>query len=136
MIIERFKRIFKGDYPKDDQALVEKLAGSINSGFETLYNAMTRNISLSDNIACTVKKLTTKVTSTGIPTSTLSFKIDTVGQIKGISVIRAVNLTTSTTYVSSHPFLTFDQNNTTVTVTHITGLPVDNTFELTVIAWA
>lgn len=136
MIIERFKRIFKGDYPKDQQELVERLSGSINSGFETLHNAMNRNVSISDNIACTVKKVSTKVTSAGIPTSTLSFKIDTTGQIKGITVIRAVNLTNSTTYVNSQPFITFSQNNTTVTIDHITGLPVDNNFELTLIAWA
>lgn len=136
MFLEKFKRIFKGDYPKDQQDLVEKLSGSINSGFENLYNAMSRNIDISNNIACTVKKISTKVSSAGIPTSTLSFKIDTTGQIKGISVIRAVNLTNSTTYVSSHPFLTFSQDGSTVTVSHIAGLPVDNNFELTVICWA
>lgn len=136
MLLDRFRRIFKGDYPKDDQELVEKLAGSINNGFEVLYNAMNRNVSLDHNIACTVKKITTKVSSAGVPTSTLSFKVDTTGQIKGISVIRASNLTNSTTYVTSHPFLTFSQDGSNVTVSHIAGLPVDNNFELTVIAWA
>jgi hypothetical protein len=136
MNLNRFKRIFKGDYPQEQQPLVEKLASSINIGFESLYNAMARNVSISDNIACTVKKLSTAVDSAGIPTSTLSFKTDVLGQVKGISVIRATNLTNSTVYVTSHPFLTYSQDNTTVTILHIAGLPVSNTFELTIVAWA
>lgn len=136
MLIDKFKRIFKTDYPTEQQALVEKLATTINTGFETLYNAAARNLSISDNIACTVKKITTKVTAAGIPTSTLSFKIDTTGQIKGITVIRAVNLTNSSTYVTSNPFINYSQDNTTINISQISGLPINNTFELTVIAWA
>jgi hypothetical protein len=136
MLLDRFRRIFKGDYPKENQELVEKLAGSINNGFEVLYNATNKNLSLDHNIACTVKKISTKVTSAGVPTSTLSFKVDTAGQIKGISVIRATNLTNSSTYVTSHPFITFSQDGSNVTVSHISGLPVSNEFELTVVAWA
>lgn len=131
-----FKRIFKTDYPQDQQSLVEKLAATINNGFEVIYNAMAKNVSLSDNLACTVKVLQVKVDASGTPTSDLSFKIDTVGQIKGIDVIRAENQTNSTVYVTSHPFMSFTQNDTTVTITNIKGLPVNNTFNITIIAWA
>lgn len=131
-----FKRIFKTDYPQDQQNLVEKLSLTINNGFETLYNAMANNVSIGDNIACTVKTITTAVNSTGTPTSTLSFQISTTGQIKGISVIRADNQTKSTVYPNSHPFISFSQNDKVVTINNITGLPVNNTFNLTIIAWA
>jgi chloramphenicol O-acetyltransferase len=116
--------------------LVEKLSLTVNNGFEVVYNAMARNVSLADNIACTIKVLNVRVDSSGTPTSSLSFKIDTVGQIKGIEVIRAENQTNSNVYVTSHPFISYTQDNTTITVNNITGLPANNTFNLTVIAWA
>ena len=131
-----FKRIYKTDYPQEQQSLVEKISLTVNNGFEVLYNAMSRNVNLQDNIACTLKTITVKVDSSGIPTSTLSFKIDTIGQIKGTEVIRAENQTNSATYVTSHPFITYTQDNNTITVNHISGLPANNTFNLTVIAWA
>lgn len=131
-----FKRIYKTDYPSEQQALVDKLSETINNGFEVVYNAMSRNVNLGDNVACTVKILTVKVDSSGTPSSSLSFKIDTVGQIKGIQVIKAENLTDSSIYVDSTPFLSYTQDNTTVTVNNIKGLPANNTFSLTVVAWA
>lgn len=131
-----FKRIFKTDYPTEQQALVEKLSSTINNGFEVLYNAMSKNVDLANNLACTLKAITVKVDSSGTPSSTLSFKIDTIGQIKGIEVIRAENQTDSTIYVTSHPFISYTQDNTTITVNNIKGLPANNTFILTIIAWA
>lgn len=135
MKLGNFKRIFKTDYATEVQATIEKLALTINNGFESLYNAMAKGISLSDNIACTVKKVTVKVDSSGSPLSTLSFSLDVKGQIKGISVIRADNLTNSSTYPTSTPFITFTQNDTIVTITNIVGLPANNNFEITLIAW-
>jgi hypothetical protein len=135
MQIPNFRRIFKTDYPADQQPLVEKLSGTVNNGLEVIYNAMAKNVSLGDNIFCTIKTITTRVDANGVPTSTLSFKIDTTGQIKGISVIRANNQTSSTVYPNSCPFLTYSQDNITISVSHIAGLPANNTFDLTVISW-
>jgi hypothetical protein len=131
-----FKRIYKTDFPTQEQSLVEKLSLTINNGFEVIYNAMARNVSLSDNVACTVKTISVKVDSSGTPTSSLSFKLDVVGQIKGISVVKAENLTNSNVYVTSHPFLTYTQNDMTITVNNVSGLPANNTFNITLIAWA
>lgn len=135
MQIPNFRRIFKTDYPADQQQLVEKLAGTINNGLEVIYNAMSKNVSLTDNIFCTIKTITTRVDSNGIPTSLLSFKVDTAGTIKGISVIRVNNQTSSTVYPTSCPFLTYSQDTNTISVSHIAGLPANNTFDLTVISW-
>lgn len=131
-----FKRIFKTDYPTEQQSLVEKLSLTINNGFEVIYNAMSRNVSLSDNIACTVKTLTTKVNSSGVPTSALSFTLDTVGQIKGVMAMNPVNLTNSSIYPTSGVTISHTQNNTIITIDHITGLTAGDNWQITIIAWA
>ena len=133
--LSNFRRLFKNDYQQDQQSLVEKLSVTINNGFELLYNAMANNVSLSDNIFCTVKVVSVQVNSSGTPISPLSFKISTTGSIKGISVIKADNQTNSNVYPNSSPFMTYSQNDTTITVSNIAGLPISNKFDLTVICW-
>ena len=130
-----FRRIFKGDYPQDQQDLVDKLSVSINNGFEVVYNAMSHNVSLTDNMFATVSVIQVKVGATGNPTSSLSFKINTAGPIKGNQVIQARNLTNPNVPVTSCPFLTYSQNDTQINVSNVAGLPAGYTFELTVISW-
>lgn len=134
--LPNFKRIFKTDYDQKDQDLVEKLAVTINNGFELLYNQNNRGIDLSNNLACTVRSIEVIVNSSGIPTAGTGFTIDTSGQIKGTQVLRAVNLTNSSVYPTSAPFISFTQDNKTITINHIAGLPANNKFSITLVAWA
>lgn len=135
MILQAFRRIFKTDYPADQQTLVDKLAVTINNGFESLYNAFSNNISLTDNIFCTVKDVTLSVDSNGIPQGTASFTIKTTGTIKGISVISATNLKNSTNFPTGSPFIVYTQNGTIINITKIIGLPANDSFQIRVIAW-
>lgn len=130
-----FRRIFKQDYPVDQQSLVEKLSITINNSFETIFNAFNKNISLTDNILCTVKTISVKVNASGVPTTSTSFSIDTTGNIKGISVIKAENTTDASVFPTSAPFISYTQNNTVITITQVAGIPANNSFNLTVICW-
>lgn len=95
-----------------------------------------KNISISDNILCTVKKIQITVNDTGTPTGsgTASFQLDTNGQIQGIFVINAVNLTKTTVYPTGNPFLSYTQNGNIINITNVAGLPSGNNFQLTVLA--
>lgn len=135
MRIGNFRRIFKTDFDAKDQSLVDKLSGSINTAFESLFNAFNNNISLADNIACTIKKIEVEVDASGIPTTTISFKLRSSTLITGIDVKRARNLDNSRVYVDGAPFVTYTQENDSITILHITGLPAGYTFELTLVAW-
>ena len=135
ILFPTFRRIFKTDYPQDQQELVEKLSVSINNGLEVVYNAMSHNVSLTDNMFCSVNIIRTQANSSGVPTTPLSFKITTTGIIKGNQVIQARNITNPLVAVTSQPFLTYSQNDTQINVSNVTGLPVGNVFELTVITW-
>lgn len=138
MIFPTFKRIYKTDYPADQQPLVDKLSVTINNGFEVIYNAFSKNISLKENILCSIRNITVTVDSNGIPTqsSGSSFNIDTTGQILGTEVIKSVNNTNSSVFPTGQPFLTYSQNNNIVTIVHVAGIPANNSFTLTLIAWA
>lgn len=115
--------------------MIQKLSVTINNGFENLYNALQQNVSLGDNIACTVKQVTVTVDSTGTPTTTSSFSVTTTGTLTGLTVMAAANQTTPTVYPTGTPFITFTQNSQLITITNITGLPANNSFQLTVCAW-
>lgn len=134
--IPTFKRIYKTDYPVEQQALIDKLSLTINNGFEVVYNALARALTLRDNIACTVRTLNLKVDSGGIPTSATSFKLDTTGQIILIEVGNPRNLTNSSTYPTSGITISYSQDSTLVTIDHITGLTNGDNWEITIIAWA
>lgn len=82
-----------------------------------------------------MKQIIIAVDATGKPTTAASFIINTTGQLQGLSIIRAVNQTNGLIYPISHPFMSYSQNSTLVNITNVTGLPVGNNFQLTVIAW-
>lgn len=125
------------DYPQEDQALVSKLGLTLNQSLESIYNMSANNVTLGDNVNCTVKTITAIVDSTGKPTGsgTSSFLINTTQQISGITVIKVVNSTSTTVYPTGQPFISYSQNSSTITINNIAGLPANNTFQLTLIAW-
>lgn len=135
MKIPNFRRIFYTDYPQDQQSLIQKLSVTINNGFENPYNALQNNISLADNIACTVKTVSVTVDSTGTPTTSTSFSITTTGTLTGLMVLAATNTTSSTVYPTGCPFITYTQNSRLITITNVAGLPANNAFSLTVVAF-
>lgn len=135
MRLPSFKRLVTQDYDKDDQKLVDTLSSSLNGGIESLYETLNNNVSLSDNIKCTVKQVTLQVDSQGKPKVSTSFLLDIKGKIWGCSVVQAVNVTNPTTYPLGAPFISYTQNDTIVTITNVTGLQQNNTYVLTLIAW-
>lgn len=134
MKIAGYKRINKTDFPEDEQALVEKIASSVNDGISNIQNALNKNLSISDNILCTVKDITVSVGADGVPTVSTSFQIDISGTIKGLIVILAQNQDNTSTYPTTAPFISFVQSGKNVIINHITGLQADNKYLLRVLA--
>ena len=125
MKLPSFKRLFKGDFKPDDQELVDKLSYTINSGLETLYDALNRRLTLDDNFNSSRHTISVTVDSNGKPIQSTSFTTSVNGVISGIMVIKAINSTSYTpspTYPTSTPFISYTQNNQQVTITNIKGL--------------
>lgn len=134
--MQSFRRLFKGDYPANEQSFVDQLSGSLNTGIESLYNALKNNVSLEDNVYCVVQTLTFKVNAAGTPTPTLTFSVASLAtKVLGLSILNMVNGTNSTTYPTTAPFASFTQNGTSITINNISGLKAGDTWTMTVVAW-
>lgn len=129
------KRIYKADYPKEFQSLVDNLSLTINNGFDNLYNALNNRLTIRDNFLGSVKDVIVSVDSNGIPTSSTQFTVSSNGAIEGLQVIQAINLTNSIVYPTGGIFISYTQNGNSITINHVTGLPVNNQFSLRIIAY-
>tara|TARA_R110000803_G_scaffold200258_2_gene264548 strand:+ start:2964 stop:3392 length:429 start_codon:yes stop_codon:yes gene_type:complete len=141
MRLPSYKRLYEVDFSEEDQEMIKILASSLNVDMENIYLALSKRISLVDNIQCTVKTVTVTVDSNGIPLDGASFQIDkeggtqTVTKIIGIAVYNAVNQTNNSVFPTGAPFISFSQNEQTITINHIAGLPANNSFDLTVVSY-
>lgn len=141
MKLPSFKRIYDNDFKQEDRDLVRKLANSLNIALENVYLALGNRLTIADNFQSTVKDIDVTVNSLGIPQDISSFQLDKFGstqtgtdtKILGVLVIRAVNLTNSTSYVTSAPFLSWAQTQTGIQIQHVSGLIPGNTYRLTIV---
>ena len=135
MKLPNWKRLYENDFEAQFKKLVSQLAASINIGMENLYGALNNNISLKDNISCTVKTLSLEVNAVGTPTSTTTFQLDKSGTVLGITVLKATNLTDSSIYPSSGIFVSWTQTQTGILINNITGLQSNQNYQLTLVAY-
>lgn len=135
MKLQSFRRLFKGDFPKEEQGLVERLSASINNGIEILYTALNKNISMIDNFYGTYKELSYIPTSTGTPETPAGFQMDINARVLGLQVIRVENITNPNAFPTGGVFITFSQNGTQVDINHVTGLISGNEYKIRVFAY-
>lgn len=135
MKLPSFRRIYKDDFQEDQKPLVEKLSFTINQGFEQLFLALGRNVSLSDNVACTVKDVEVEVDSSGFPKIRTTFKLDSNSRVTQVVVGKADNLTNTNVYPTSGVFISWTQVDEGILINHIAGLPANNKFRLRVTAY-
>jgi predicted nucleotidyltransferase len=140
MRLPNFKRLFENDFTDEEKPLVSKLAGSLNQGIENLYLALSKRLTLRDNIQCTIKDIDVIVDSNGKPTTLTTFRLDDslINQnvsILGCQVLNAVNLTNTSNYVYSCPFISWTQISNGIQINHITGLIPGNKYNLRIVAF-
>lgn len=134
MRLPSFKRLFKQDFDTTYQNFVDKLAQPFNQ-MEVLFQALSNNVSLVDNMLVTIKDVLVRVDANGKPLATTSFTVTTKGPILGVSVINVTNETNSASYPASGVTISYTQDTTTIIINHITGLLAGNSYSLKIIAW-
>lgn len=132
--ISEFKRLIKEDFNKDDQDLIDKLAFTVNPALETIAQALNKNLTFEDNINSQIKDIEVTVNGDGRPLVNTSYKSVLRGQTRSIIVMRAENLTSSSTYPDGAPFISFIDNAGQVTIQHVTGLQANNKYRLRILA--
>ncbi len=136
MLIPGFRRLYKKDFQKEYQDFADALASTVNINFELLYEALKKKITLADNLASTVKDVDVTVDSNGTPINTVTVTPDTQLPIIGCSVINAINLTNSTIYPISHPFITWSLNSQgKFQINNISGLQANQKYRLKLVIW-
>ena len=136
MKMPSFKRIFDTDFDAQYKAMIQTLAITINNGFEVVYEALNKKISISENIQCTLKDVSFKVDSAGNPTTRVSFISDIPNmRVIGTQVIKVVNNTNSSSYPTSGVFISFTETNNGIEINNVTGLIAGNTYTLRIVAY-
>lgn len=131
-----FRRLFKQDYDQEYQGLVDQLSNSLNYGVEVLYNALNNNLTFEDNFKGNVNTVSVTLNSDGTPKARTTYSLGNTFQATGTLVLNASNQTNSTVYPDGGIFVSFQQvGSSEVQINHVTGLPADNTFELTIITF-
>lgn len=130
-----FKRIVKNDFAPDEQSLIEKLSFTLNTSLESLFNALSNNLTLGDNIACTVKQVDVDLDTNGVPKQTVGFSVNFMGRVSIVQVGKAENLTNSSSYPTGAPFVTFLQSDKNIFIQHVTGLQPNTKYRLTIVAF-
>lgn len=131
--LQGLKRILLEDFEEKDRPLVGKIAYSVNTAIEDIQYAMNKNLSIEDNLSIVKKDITITVDASGIPTSTTIIKSGLASTCQGMQVIKATNLTTSTTSPTGTPFITFSDNSGNVTISKVTNLQANNKYQLRVL---
>ncbi len=135
MKLQSYRRLQRGDYEPQFQDLVDKLAFTINSSFESLFFVLNGQASLTDNILASVNTFNVIVDSNGNPINSTQFTTTLSGQVNGITVVSAVNATKSTAYPTGTPFISFFKTNKTIAVNNITSLTPGDSWVITAITW-
>lgn len=129
------KRLIKEDFDKKDQDLVGKLGFIINPAVQQIVNILNNGLNI-EGLNVQQRNINLQVDKNGNPTTTASFTSSLNGSCTMIIVGRVQNLTSSTTYPTSAPFVSFSQNGTTITINNITGLIPNNNWQITLLACA
>lgn len=130
--IENERRIIKEEFKKEDRDTIDKLAFILNSFMRQVVDTINGKIDF-NNLNQEVKSFSVTVDSNGTPISDLVIKYNLLNKIQGIKCINATNLTSSSTYVTGTPFLSYTPGEGNVTVNNITGLQANNKYYITLI---
>lgn len=127
------KRLIKEDFKSTEQEMIGKVAFILNPAMEAITNALTSGLTIEDNFNGNVKEIVVTVDAAGLPTSSTSFKSGLKLPVKNLIVTRAINLSNSTAYPTSHPFINFTDNGGQITINQVSGLQANNKYQLRVI---
>lgn len=130
-----FKRLFRGDYEETYQSLIDRLGASLNSGIESLFNALNNNLTLNDNLAVNVKEFDYVATASGGSKTTVAFPVSFVGQATGLQVLKVDNTTNSAAGIAGGVTVIYSQSDRIITINQITGLITGNTYRIRVAIW-
>lgn len=135
MKLPSYRRIITQDFDEDSQELVEQLGSNINDSFNTLYQLANKRTNFKDNIAATVKTIQVTLNSDGTPSALTKIALEVLNTpVIGVLGLNPRNLTSPGSYPTGGITISYAQNGNDLIIQHITGLPPNQVWQLTVIA--
>jgi hypothetical protein len=135
MKLPSYRRILKTDYAQEYQSLVDKLAVSINYGFDTLYEALNKRLTFQDNFSSTIATFNVAVDDTGKPLQLTQFRLNSPQTtVQGIIVLNCYGYNNSNDLPSSGVFVSFSRNENIVNINYIKGLQPNIQYVINVLA--
>ena len=134
MKLSNVRQIRAEDFEEDYSQLTTQLGTVLNSFMQEVVELTNGRIDF-DNLNQSIKSFDITLGSDGTPTQSFKLNVDK-DNIRGIIVVRVINLTKSNEYPTSAPFITWNPiGGSLVEVKHITGLLPNNKYRLTIITY-
>lgn len=123
------KKVLREDM-KESPGWIVPLINVVNSFMENTYQALNKNITLRENIACFVKEITYTTPSTypsGV--ENVQFKSELKTKATGLMVMQVVDKSNYTPALGS-VYVPWIEDNGTIIIYPITGLDADKTYTI------
>lgn len=131
-----FKTLQASDFEPQYANLINQLALIFNNDIQSLFNALSNQLSLTSNILCTIATVPITVDASGNTTNSATFSLTVPNmRVLGLTVVNVKNTTNTSIYPSAAPFCSFTPASSSVTINNITGLQTGYQWSITVIAW-
>ncbi len=135
MRLNNTRQIRAEDFDDEYNQLVSQLGSILNSFMQEVVELSDGRVDFENRVE-TIKTFEVTVDSTGKPTQApFKLNIEKSG-VRGMQVIRAYNLTNSSGYPTSAPFVNYAPiGGTLVQIQSITGLLPNNKYQITVVIY-
>lgn len=134
MRIDNVNQIRSEDYPEEYEDLLDQLGETINPFMQQVQELSDGRVDFPNRVEV-LRTIEITVDSNGNPVLNNKINAEKTG-VRGISVIRAINLTNNTVFPTSHPFISFTPvGGDTIQINNITGLPANQRFRLTLVIY-
>lgn len=134
MRIDNVNQIRSEDYPEEYEDLLDQLGETINPFMQQVQELSDGRVDFPNRVEV-LRTIEITVDSNGNPVLNNKINAEKTG-VRGISVIRAINLTNNTVFPTSHPFVSFTPvGGDIIQINNITGLPANQRFRLTLVIY-
>lgn len=131
----KLRRIIKEDFPKEYDALLDKLLFPLNEAIDQVSNVLNNGLSVNDNMAG--QDMVLDVTAPVNSDNPIYFKKTTLkSPCKGIVCVSASLANNTSSAPTGTPFFTFEDAGSNVKVTNITNLVSGSRYFLRIYAFA
>jgi hypothetical protein len=132
--LSSYRRLFEQDFAPDDQALISKLATTVNASFEEIYGVLNGKITLRDNISCTFAEFKVTVDSTGTPANRTQFKLNaSQTTVEGLIAVNVVGANDPSLLPTGGVFVSYARNDNSIVIQNIQGLQADKPYKVKVL---